>query len=188
MSQTTMRYRRLPALPLALLVLAACGGASGDRDTAQRGAATGGTPAVAAADGAQKGCLPVAEVSSIVGFEVQDQTNGPRRYGNMVTCGYKRANSASGATVSTKTAPAADAEEHFAEMLDIVRSARGQAAQLESVGLGERSGAYTMSAKSEVAAVASGRFYQATVYAGEETNLGNKREATVELVRRLMRQ
>ena len=177
-------YRLIPAalaLALAATALCACGrgtGAGNRPETDDKSvASSGGTPQV---------CLPAANVSSALGLEVRELPAGTRTYGPNVVCAYQGADENLGVSVTTIAGPAERADEVFGKMRETAKLFLGAGAEPEAIKVGERGYAYGGGAKSEAAAVSGGRLYHAEVVSSASADIGDKKAALSEIVRKLM--
>jgi hypothetical protein len=165
-----------------LLALAACGGDAGAGDDRP---ATG-DEARAATGGAAPACLPAADVSRTVGFEVQELRPGSQARADYMICAYQATNAALGASVTTVLGPASASEELFAEMRESAESFLGAGKEPEAIQVGERGYAYGSKSKSEAAAVSGGRLYHAEAGGVGSASIGDKKAAMVEVLRQLI--
>ena len=176
-------YRITSALALALAAttLCACGGGadtgSGPETGGRSGASSGGTP---------QACLPAADVSSAIGLEVRELRAGTQTYGPNAVCAYLGTDNKLGVSVTTTVGPAGRADEVFGEMRESAKLFLGAGAEPEAIKVGERGYAYGGGAKSEAAAVSGGRLYRAEVVSSASADIGDKRAALSEIVRKLM--
>lgn len=177
-------YRLIPstlALALAAAALCACGS----------GANTGSRPetgdkSVASSGSTPQACLPAADVSSAIGLEVRELRAGTQTYGPNAVCAYQGTDNKLGVSVTTIVGPAEQADKVFEEMRESVKLFLGAGAEPEAIKVGERGYAYGGGAKSEAAAVSGGRLYRAEVMSSASADIGDKRAALSEIVRKLM--
>ncbi|HJU64318.1 MAG TPA: hypothetical protein VJ596_01515 [Gemmatimonadaceae bacterium] len=141
--------------------------------------------AQASAAGAQ-GCLAAAEVSRLVGLEVRAFPQGTRSYGPNVVCAYQATNQDLGAFVTTVVGPAAGRDEVLTEMKESAKTFAGESAELETVRVGDGGFAYGSSSKSEAAAVTGGRLYHAEISSTASANIGDKKAALIEVLKKMM--
>ena len=169
------------ALALAVAALCACGSgtSTGSRpDTGDKsGASSGSTPQV---------CLPAADVSSAIGLEVRELRAGTQTHGPNAVCAYLGTDNKLGVSVTTTVGPAEQADEVFGKMRESAKLFLGAGAEPEAIKVGERGYAYGGGAKSEAAAFSGGRLYRAEVMSSASADIGDKRAALSEIVRKLM--
>lgn len=129
-------------------------------------------------------CPTIAEVSTIMGFDVRQVAGG--RYGDEFDCGYADAKVKGGTTVVAKIAPLNQADEVLGQMDSNAKTMGGPSAAAVKIPVGERGMAYGTVYKSEAATTASGHFYlvEITVLSGE--GHGDKKDAAVALLKRMM--
>jgi hypothetical protein len=177
-------YRLIPstlALALAAAALCACGS----------GTSTGSRPetgdkSVASSGSTPQACLPAGDVSSAIGLEVRELRAGTQTYGPNMVCAYQGTDNKLGVSVTTIVGPAEQADEVFGEMRKSVKLFLGTGAEPEAIKVGERGYAYGGGTKSEAAAVSGGRLYRAEVVSTASADIGDKKAALSEIVRKLM--
>ena len=171
------------AVVIAAAALCACGS----------GTSTGSRPetgdkSVATSSSTPQVCLSAADISSAIGLEVRELRAGNQTSGPNVVCAYQGTDNKLGASVTTIVGSAEQADEVFGEMRKSVKLFLGTGAEPEAIKVGERGYAYGGGTKSEAAAVSGGRLYRAEVMSSASANIGDKKAAMIEIVRKLMGQ
>lgn len=179
----------IAALAAASLAGCSAGGASADSSqTAQdraSGAASSVTSASSSGGNAPK-CFTADDVKRAMGIDVQDLTNGMRKYGEFWNCGYVPIDSTlPGVSVQLSVASAALADSTFDHLVRAMRIARGPNAQPDVLQLGDRAMAYGTLSGAVATAVAGDRLYIVeTMYGTARPKFTDKKDATIELLRK----
>jgi hypothetical protein len=171
------------ALTLAAAALCACGSGTGTGSRPETGGKSSASSGITT-----QACLPAADVSSAIGLEVRELRAGTQTYGPNAVCAYQGTDDKLGASVTTTVGPAERADEVFGEMRKSVKLFLGTGAEPEAIKVGERGYAYGGASKSEAAAVSGGRLYHVEVVSSASANIGDKKAAMIEIVRKLMGQ
>ena len=171
------------ALALAAAALCACGSGSGTGSRTETG-----DRSVASNRGATPVCLSAADVSGALGLEVREFRAGSQTSGSNVVCAYQGAANNLGVSVTTIVGPADRADEVFGKMRESVKLFNGAGAEPEAIKVGDRGYAYGGGSKSEAAAVSGGRLYHAEVMSSASADIGDKKGAMTEIVRKLIGQ
>ena len=177
-------YRLIPstlALALAAGALSACGVGTNTTMTSE----TSNRP-VASSGSNQQACLSAADVSRAIDLEVRELRAGNQTDGANVICAYVGTDDKLGASVTTIVGPADQADEIFGKMRESVKLFEGTSAELETIKVGERGYAYGGGSKSEAAAVSGGRLYRVEVVSSASADIGNKKDAMVRIVSKLI--
>jgi hypothetical protein len=169
------------ALALVAAALSACGG----------GTSTGNRPetrdkSVASSSSTAQACLSATDVSRAIDLEVRELRAGTKTDGPNVVCAYQGTDDKLGVSVTTVVGQAERADEVFGKMKQSARLFLGAGAEPEAIKLGERGFAYGGGSKSEAAAVSDGRLYHAEVVSSASADIGDKKAALIEIVRKLM--
>jgi hypothetical protein len=172
----------------AALVGCSAGGATADSSQIAQGGASGAASSVASAasaDGNAPKCFTADDVRRAMGIEVQDLTNGMRKYGEFWNCGYVPTDSSfPGVSVQLSVASATLADSTFDHLTRAMRIARGPNAQPDALQLGDRALAYGTLSGAVAAAVAGDRLYIVeTMYGTAGPKFTDKKDATIELLR-----
>ena len=178
---------------LAAATLPGCGagGAAADSSQISQYAASGSASNASPSSGDEANppkCLSAADVKGAMGIDVQDLTNGMRKYGTFWNCGYVPTDAAlPGVSVEMTVAPAAEADSRFADLTTGMRLARGPAAQPDALQLGERAIAFDTPSGAVAAVVSGDRFYSVeTRYGTAGQAFTDKKDATIALLRKFV--
>ena len=177
----------------AAAMLAGCGVGGAAADSSQvaqaaSGAASSASSAAGVGGDAPK-CFTADDVRRAMGIEVQDLTNGMRKYGEFWNCGYVPTDSSlPGVSVQLSVASAALADSTFDHLTRAMRIARGPNAQPDALQLGDRAMAYGTLSGAVATAVAGDRLYIVeTMYGTAGPKFTDKKDATIELLRKTIR-
>ena len=186
-----------PTIAIATLaaaaVLSGCGAAGAAADSSQVSQyVASGTASSAAApsdggDSAPK-CFTAADVKGAMGIDVVDLTGGMRRYGTFWNCGYVPTDTVTyrGASVQLTVASAAEADETFERHTDAMRLGRGPTAQPDVLQLGDRARSYWTPSGAVAAAVSGDKLYIVETMYGTGQVFKDKKDATIELLRKTL--
>ena len=133
-------------------------------------------------------CVTAADVKDALGFEVRELTKGMKQYGPIWSCGFAATdeNALPGVTVRIMIEPGTEATQRFNDMRATVTAARGKPTEPDPIAVGERGMAYRTASRTMAAAVKGGLLYSVDVGYGAVSKFGDKQEATVRLLRKLM--
>lgn len=178
---------------LAAAAMAGCGtgGAAADSSQVSQYVASGtSSSAPSPAGGGENApkCFTAADVKRAMGIEVQDLTNGMRKYGTFWNCGYVPTDAAlPGVSVQLTVASATEADSTFDRLTGAMRIARGPSAQPDVLQLGDRAMAYGTPSGAVAAAVDGDRLYIVeTMYGTAGQAFTDKKDATIELLRKIV--
>lgn len=185
-----------PTIALAILAAAAlagcgAGGAAADSSQLSQYVASGAAasaPAPSGDGGSAPKCFTAADVKSAMGIDVVDLTGGMRKYGTFWNCGYVPTDTTTfrGVSVQLTVAPAAEADETFQRLTGAMRIARGPTAQPDALQIGDRAMAYGTPSGAVAASVTGDRLYIVeTMYGTAGQNFTDKKDATIELLRKM---
>ena len=167
----------------AATMLAGCGAGGAAADSSQVAPVAS---AAASVDGNAPKCFTADDVKRAMGIEVQDLTNGMRKYGEFWNCGYVPTDpSLPGVSVQLSVASASQADSTFDHLTRAMRIARGPNAQPDALELGDRAMAYGTLSGAVATAVAGDRLYIVeTMYGTAGDRFTDKKDATIELLRK----
>jgi hypothetical protein len=174
----------------AAAMLAGCraGGAAADSSRVAQAAPGTASSASSASgvDGNAPKCFTAADVKGAMGIDVQDLTNGMRKYGEFWNCGYVPTDPLlPGVSVQLSVASAALADSTFDHLTRAMRIARGPNAQPDALELGDRAMAYGTLSGAVATAGAGYRLYIVeTMYGTAGDRFTDKKDATIELLRK----
>ena len=181
--------RLIRSWSLAVLVSAALAACSdrpaGDQSTGDQST---GSPSAAAKPGKQDtGCpLSVSDVSESVGTPVRLSLNLASPGGNYSACQFE-IEERPGVFVELTVRPAAAADSLFESIKTSAKGMLGQSAEADRIDVGEGGWAYGSGSRSEAAAVARGRLYHANMEYFGETTVGDRKDAMVRLLEKMVR-
>jgi hypothetical protein len=183
-----------PTIAIAILAataLAGCGAGGAAADSSQlsqyvASGAASNAPSPSAASGNAPKCFTAADVKSAMGIDMVDLTGGMRKYGTFWNCGYVPTDTTTyrGASVQLTVAPAAEADETFERHTDAMRLGRGPTAQPDVLNIGDRARAYWTPSGAVAAAVAGDQLYIVETMYGTGQAFKDKKDATIELLRK----
>ena len=168
--------------PTQHLILALCcfgAAACGDRGA---GKPQGGT----ARAGAASTCPDAAFISTTIGFTVRSMPGASRSAPGTLLCAYQATDARLGAFVSIAVAPLSPGEDAMSEIRAAARTILGEQADAQPIDVGERGYAYGSASKSEAAAIRMSQVYHVDVTAAGIPRLGDKREAVVAILRKVV--
>jgi hypothetical protein len=176
---------------LAAAALSGCGagGAVADSSQVSQSVASGTASSASSSSDDEANapkCLSAADVKSAMGIDVQDLTNGMRKFGTFWNCGYVPTDAAlPGVSVELTVAPAAEADSRFSDLTDELKLARGPGARPDALQLGERAISFGTPSSAVAAAVSGDRLYIVhTRYGTAGDAFRDKKDATIELLRK----
>ena len=188
-----------PLIPMFIFaagaMLGGCGSGGAAADSAQvaPSVASGSNASSNAAGSSASGgdspkCYTAEDVKSALGFEARSLTGGMRNFGTFSMCGYAATDDAKlpGVTVTATISPASDADTTFDRMQQVVKMSKGGNAQPDPIQVGERGLAYSTASQARAAAVSNGKLYSVEMGFAAVSNLGDKKDGMVELLRKLI--